>query len=41
QEHRIYPLAIRRFAEGRLSLGEQAALLDSQLLPASGHLILH
>jgi len=40
QEHEIYPLAIRWFAEGRLSLGEQGALLDGQLLPASGHLIL-
>ena len=39
QEHRIYPLAIRWFAEGRLVLGEQGALLDGQLLAASGHLI--
>jgi phosphoribosylglycinamide formyltransferase-1 len=39
QEHQIYPLAIRWFAEGRLSLGEQGALLDGQLLAASGHLI--
>jgi phosphoribosylglycinamide formyltransferase-1 len=39
QEHEIYPLAIRWFAEGRISLGEQGALLDGQLLPASGHLI--
>jgi phosphoribosylglycinamide formyltransferase-1 len=39
QEHEIYPLAIRWFAEGRLSLGEQGALLNGQLLPASGHLI--
>lgn len=39
QEHQIYPLAIRWFAEGRLSLGEQGALLDDQLLAASGHLI--
>lgn len=39
QEHLIYPLAIRWFAEGRLSLGEQGALLDGQLLGASGHLI--
>ncbi|GAB7533079.1 phosphoribosylglycinamide formyltransferase [Pseudomonas sp. 3A(2025)] len=39
QEHRIYPLAIRWFAEGRLCLGEQGATLDGQLLPASGHLI--
>ena len=39
QEHRIYPLAVRWFAEGRLSLDEQGALLDGQLLPASGHQI--
>ncbi|MEG5263912.1 phosphoribosylglycinamide formyltransferase [Pseudomonas sp. JDS28PS106] len=39
QEHRIYPLAIRWFAEGRLCLGEHGALLDGQPLPASGHLI--
>lgn len=39
QEHRIYPLAIRWFAEGRLSLGEQGALLDGQLLGPNGHLI--
>lgn len=39
QEHRIYPLAVRWFAEGRLILGDQGALLDGQLLAASGHLI--
>ncbi len=39
EEHRIYPLAIRWFAEGRLRLGEQGALMDGQPLPASGHLI--
>ncbi|MBI6566727.1 phosphoribosylglycinamide formyltransferase [Pseudomonas synxantha] len=39
QEHRIYPLAVRWFAEGRLILGHQGALLDGQLLAASGHLI--
>ncbi len=39
QEHRIYPLAVHWFAEGRLTLGEQGALLDGQLLAASGHLI--
>ena len=39
QEHRIYPLAVRWFAEGRLALGEQGALLDGKLLAASGHLI--
>lgn len=36
QEHRIYPLAVRWFAEGRLILGDQGALLDGQLLAASG-----
>ncbi len=41
QEHQIYPLAIRWFAEGRLSLGDEGALLDGQLLGASGHLIRH
>ncbi|KIH82295.1 Phosphoribosylglycinamide formyltransferase [Pseudomonas batumici] len=39
QEHRIYPLAVRWFAEGRLVLNEQGALLDGQLLAASGHMI--
>ncbi|BAP41093.1 phosphoribosylglycinamide formyltransferase [Pseudomonas sp. 21LCFQ02] len=39
QEHRIYPLAIRWFAERRLHLDQQGASLDGQLLPASGHLI--
>lgn len=39
QEHQIYPLAVRWFAEGRLRLGEQGALLDGLPLPASGHLI--
>ena len=33
EEHRIYPLAMRWFAEGRLRLGEQGALLDGQALP--------
>ncbi|MFK0090081.1 phosphoribosylglycinamide formyltransferase [Pseudomonas sp. NPDC090755] len=39
QEHRIYPLAVRWFAEGRLRLGEHGALLDDQPLAATGHLI--
>ena len=39
QEHQIYPLAIRWFAEGRLRLGAQGAMLDEQPLPASGHMI--
>ncbi|KIL02685.1 phosphoribosylglycinamide formyltransferase [Stutzerimonas balearica] len=37
QEHLIYPLAVRWFAEGRLRLAEQGAMLDGQLLPASGY----
>jgi phosphoribosylglycinamide formyltransferase-1 len=41
QEHLIYPMAVRWFAEGRLALGKQGALLDGQLLAASGHLIRH
>jgi phosphoribosylglycinamide formyltransferase-1 len=39
REHQIYPLAIRWFAEGRLSLGEHGALLDGQRLGPKGHLI--
>ncbi|MFV3414467.1 phosphoribosylglycinamide formyltransferase [Pseudomonas nitroreducens] len=38
QEHVIYPLAMRWFAEGRVRLSEHGATLDGQLLPASGHL---
>lgn len=39
QEHRIYPLALRWFAEGRLQLGDTGAQLDGTDLPATGHLI--
>jgi phosphoribosylglycinamide formyltransferase-1 len=39
QEHQIYPLAVRWFAEGRLCLGDQGAMLDGKRLPASGHSI--
>lgn len=35
-EHQIYPLAVRWFAEGRLRLSEQVALLDGQPLASSG-----
>ncbi len=38
-EHRIYPLAMRWFAEGRLHLAEQGAMLDGATLPASGYSI--
>lgn len=37
QEHVIYPLAMRWFAEGRVRLGEHGAMLDGELLPASGY----
>lgn len=36
-EHVIYPLAMRWFAEGRLRLAEQGAMLDNVLLPATGY----
>ncbi|MEX6500958.1 phosphoribosylglycinamide formyltransferase [Pseudomonas zhanjiangensis] len=39
QEHSIYPLAVRWFAEGRLRLSEQGAMLDGQALPSTGQLI--
>jgi phosphoribosylglycinamide formyltransferase-1 len=39
QEHQIYPLAVRWFAEGRLCLDEQGAMLDGKRLPANGHSI--
>lgn len=35
-EHKIYPLAVRWFAEGRLRLSAQGALLDKQPLASSG-----
>jgi len=38
-EHQIYPLAMRWFAEGRLRLVEQGAMLDDVNLPASGYQI--
>ena len=34
QEHRIYPLAVRWFAEGRLRLGPDGAVLDGRTLAA-------
>lgn len=38
-EHRIYPLAVRWFAEGRLRLGQSGAELDGRQLPACGQQI--
>ncbi len=37
QEHIIYPMAVRWFAEGRLQMRDNRALLDGELLPASGY----
>nr|WP_298174219.1 phosphoribosylglycinamide formyltransferase [uncultured Pseudomonas sp.] len=39
QEHLIYPQAMHWFAEGRLRLDEQGAMLDGQTLPSTGFLI--
>lgn len=39
QEHVIYPLAVRWFAEGRLRLGEQGAMLDGNPLPVNGYVM--
>lgn len=38
-EHIIYPLAVRWFADGRLRLAAQGAMLDGAPLPATGHLL--
>lgn len=37
QEHVIYPLAVKWFAQGRLKMSDGRALLDNEPLPASGH----
>lgn len=37
-EHRIYPLAVRWFAQGRLRLREEGAYLDGHRLPPQGAL---
>jgi phosphoribosylglycinamide formyltransferase 1 len=39
QEHLIYPMAVRWFAEQRLMLDGSRARLDGDLLPSHGHLI--
>lgn len=39
QEHLIYPLAVTWFAEGRLRLETQGAMLDGQALPSTGQII--
>ena len=37
QEHRIYPLVVKWFAQQRLTMTDGQAVLDSQVLPASGY----
>ncbi len=39
QEHRIYPLAVRWFAEGRLRLQDDRAMLDGKALPPNGYVL--
>lgn len=38
-EHRLYPQVVRWFAEGRLRLAAQGAMLDGQPLPSSGYVL--
>jgi len=37
QEHRIYPLVVKWFCQGRLRMLEDQAILDNQALPLSGY----
>jgi phosphoribosylglycinamide formyltransferase-1 len=37
QEHRIYPLVVKWFCEGRLSMQNEKAVLDDEVLPLSGY----
>ncbi len=37
QEHRIYPLVVKWFCENRLSMQNEQAVLDGNILPASGY----
>ncbi|WP_220720705.1 phosphoribosylglycinamide formyltransferase [Agarivorans litoreus] len=37
QEHAIYPLVVNWFVEGRLSMKNDNALLDGNILPSSGY----
>lgn len=38
-EHQLYPQVVHWFAEGRLRLSNQGAMLDNQLLPATGYVL--
>lgn len=37
QEHRIYPLVVKWFAEQRLNMQDESAVLDGNVLPSSGY----
>ena len=37
QEHRIYPLVVKWFCQGRLQMTDDSAQLDSSVLPQSGY----
>ncbi|WDE07349.1 phosphoribosylglycinamide formyltransferase [Thalassomonas viridans] len=37
QEHRIYPLVVKWFCQGRLRMSEDQAILDNKALPLSGY----
>jgi len=37
QEHRIYPLVVKWFCEQRLTMHNELAILDGNVLPASGY----
>lgn len=37
-EHQIYPMAVQWFADQRLHLGPQGAMLDAQPLPSTGYI---
>jgi len=39
QEHRIYPVAVQWFAEGRLHLTNEGAMLDGKVLSSTGHIV--
>lgn len=39
QEHKIYPLAVSWFAQGRLKMDANSCRLDDKRLPESGHII--
>ena len=37
QEHRIYPLVVKWFCEGRLAMTDGKALMDGEALPVQGY----